>query len=274
VWPFSRSSEGECLRIGRHAVERWKSVDGGLVLQAEHALPRDATPQPQDLGAAIQALYPGASETPITLILESAWLPVMWVDTGATVQRAAQLEALVRHRFGLHYSDSADPVANWELRIEHRAGSGHALAYGLAPQLKQALLEAVRASGLASVALSPALSWGLDRLRPAKTWARATGWWLWPEQDRTLVARLVGDAVMGFNPGAALAIDEAALLRLVEAEGVRLGVTSTAEPIAAATWVAAPRAARIGGRLAWFELQSRSGLPVASGAPTTTRTPA
>ena len=274
MWPFDRAIDVEYLRIGRQAVERWKTVEGGLALQGEHALPQDAGPLLQSLVEPIRALYPGASRTPVTLILESAWLPVTLVDVGPSLLRAAQLDALVRHRFGLHHSDSGDPVASWELRIEHRAASQQALAYGLAPQMKQALMEIERTAGLKWAALSPAMSWGLQRLRPTKTWSRFTGWWLWPEQDRTLVAHIVGGEVVGFNPGASPANDEAALLRLVEVESARLGIDSSADSIAAATWGAAPRAARSGERLAWLELQGPHRLPTASGAKTAMRTPA
>lgn len=267
MWPRDRKAGAECLRIGRHAVERWTSVDGVLTLQAKHALPQGFAPRPQDLADAIGALHPGSAAMPTTLLLESAWLPVMLVDTGAGMLRKSQLDALVRHRFGLHHSlqgsDGFDPVATWELRIEHRPGNRYALAYGLAPSVKQSLMAAARTSRLdfaaAFAAISPALGWGLARFRPSKRWPRSTGWWLWPEQDRTLVAQVSSGEVVGLNAGAPRVVDEPSLLRLVEAESARLGVGPSIDPIAAATWDSAPRTARTNARLAWLDIRDSDG---------------
>jgi len=265
VWPLSRPKAEEVLRIGRHAVERWKAVDGSLAQVSAHALPQDAPPHPQRLAEAVSTLYASAPALPITLVLESAWVPVMLVDTGAALLRSAQVDALVRHRFGLHHSDSLDPVTAWDLRIEYRAGSRCALAYGMPPGLKQTLIDAGRAAGLEWAAMTPALAWGMERLRIAKRWPRTSAWFLWPEQDRTLVARVASNEVVGFNPGAASAGDETTLKRLVDAECARLGIESTTDPIAAARWYAALRAARAGDRFAWLDL-SEQGSPLATPA--------
>lgn len=235
-----------------------------LSLAAEHALAQDNAPQPQRLNEAIAGLYATAPGAPITLVLESAWLPVMLVDTGPTLLRAAQVEVLARHRFGLQYSDGADPVAGWELRIEQRAGSRQALAYGLPPRLKQTLVDAARTLGLEWAALTPGLAWGMERLRPARAWPRSVGWWLWPEQDRTLVARIESGAVVGLDAGAPPATDEPDLLRLVEAGGVRFGIESTTDPVAAATWHSVPHAARVG-RINWLDVRTQDGLPSSLG---------
>lgn len=257
MWPLDRTVANECLRIGRHAVERWKNVDGTLSLLSEHALPQGAALQPQHVTEAIRVLYSIVPTAPVTLVLESAWLPVMLVDTGPALLRAAQVDALVRHRFGQHYSDGPDPVAGWELRIEHRAGSRHALAYGMTPRLKQTLLDAARGAGLEWAAMTPALAWGMQRLRPAKALPRSTGWFVWSEQDRTLVAQLASNEIVGVNAGASRVADDASLLRLIAAEGARLGVESTSEPIVAATWAPVPRAARSGERFIWCDARAQ-----------------
>lgn len=259
MWPLKRAPIEECLRIGRHAVQRWQTVDGALSLLSEHALTQDAAPQSKRLAEAIGTLYPASPGKPITVLLESAWLPVAIVDTGPNLLRATQVEALARHRFGLHYADSNDPVAAWELRIEHRAGSRHALAYGLSPSVKQTLVDAARTLGLEWAVMTPAMAWGLERLHPTGAWSRSAGWFLWPEQDRTLVARIASNELGGLNPGAQRADDEPGLLRLVDAESVRLGVVSIADPIVAATWGSVPRAARIGGRVTWLDVRGQAG---------------
>ena len=258
MWPRDRKAGAECLRIGRHSVERWTSADGVLTLQATHALPQHFAPRAQDLADAVEALHPSSAAMPITLLLESPWLPVMLVDTGTGLLRKSQLDALVRHRFGLHHSlqgsDGSDPVATWELRIEHRPGNRYALAYGLAPSVKQALMAAAQPSRLDFAAMSPALGWGLERLRP-----RFARWWLWPEQDRTLVAQVSAGELVGLNAGAPPAADEPSLLRLVEAESARLGVEPSIDPIAAATWDSAPRTSRTNARLAWLDIRDPDG---------------
>ena len=268
MWPLDRVGPNECLRIGRHAVERWKSVNGTLSLQSEHALPQVAVPQPQHLTGAIRALYSTVPAAPVTLLLESAWLPVMLVDTGAALLRAAQVDALVRHRFGQQYSDGPDPVAAWELRIEHRAGGRYALAYGMTPRLKQTLTDVARAVGLEWAAMTPGLAWGMERLRSAKGVTRPTGWLAWPEQDRTLLVRLASTEVVGFNAGAPRVADEASLLRLIDAESVRLGVQSTSDSFAVATWAPTSRAARAGERVVWLDARVQGGLSAVPGRST------
>jgi hypothetical protein len=275
VWLRDRAHLTECLRIGRHAVERWTTVDAALALSATHALPQSSTPNPQRIAEAIAALYADAPDTPVALVLESAWLPVMLVDTGKTLLRAAQVEALVRHRFRLLHSDGLDPVSAWELRIEHRAGGRHALAYGMTPRLKQTLIDAARAVGLRWAAMTPAFDWGLGRLRPAKAWPRSTGWFAWTEQDRTLLARIESKQLVGFNAGAPRVADASSLLALVDAEGVRLGIESSSDPIGAATWGSAPSAARVGERVTWFDVRGDGRVSAASRLGSqTTRVPA
>jgi len=259
VWPRDRTAPAECLRIGRHSAERWAAVDGGLSLQAQQRLPQDRALQPSVLVEAMAALYPSPPGCPVALILESAWLPVMLVNMGERFLRAAQLDALVRHRFALRDPDSSDPVAGWELRADHRAGSQHALAYGLALQLKQALLDSARTVNLELTAITPALSWGMERLLPAKGWRRTAAWWLWPEQDRTLVVRILSNEVAGLNAGAPPVTDESELLQLTDIESARLGLGPMMDPIAAAIWSAAPRAAQAGERFSWIEVSRRRG---------------
>jgi hypothetical protein len=261
VWLRDRTSAHEFLRIGRLAVERWASPDGKtLTQQAECPLGPAHVGQPDSVSAAISTLYPAAPSVPVTLLLESAWMPVMLVDTGTTLLRAAEVDALVRHRFGLYHSDGLDPVSSWELRIEHRVGERDALACGLSPRLKQSLLAVAQSLNMEWAALMPAFGWGLDRLRPAKAWTAAGGWWLWPEQDRTFIARLTPRGVIGLNPSAVCLVDEAGLTNAVQAEGVRLGVTSSIQAIAAATWDEIPRLTHAGAQFSWLSIRGQRGL--------------
>lgn len=254
MWPLERNVVHECVRIGRHAVERWTGSRAALALAASQPLPAMAAPRPQDLLAALQGLYAQRPAVKATLVLESAWLPLMLVDTGVALA-AAEVQALVRHRLGLLYAEGGEPVASWDLRVEHSAGDRFALGYGLPSSLKQSLLEAAQGIGLEWGALVPAFAWGRERLRPTRAWARRSGWWVWPEQDRSLLARLVGDRVTALNAGAPPVDDKhGAIEGLIDAECMRQGIDSTAEPIGVATWSAVPTGARAEGRLQRFDL--------------------
>lgn len=246
MWPLKRigrRSTQECLLVGRQAAERWSSVNGGLTLQDSVEL-STAVPWAQSLASsilkdAVRALYPTSPSVPVQVILESAWLPVALLEVGSGLLNAAQLQTLARYRFTQLLSDSADPGAPnepLELRIECRAGSRQALAYALAPELKRNFEAAAKASNLQWAALSPALSWGWARLCQSKMWPRSAAWFIWPEQDRTLLARVSGEAVVGLNPGASVVGSATEISRLLDAEGARLGLEARTEVVAAATW--------------------------------------
>ena len=116
--------------------------------------------------------------------------------------------------------------------------------------------------------MTPALAWGMERLRPNKALLGPTGWFAWPEQDRTLLVRLASSEVIGFNAGAPRVSDEASLLRLIDAESVRLGVESTSEPVVAATWSPVQRAARSGERFIWRDARAQGPLSIVRGPST------
>jgi hypothetical protein len=270
VWPRDRAAGAEWLRVGRRSVERWKNFGGTCSLVAEHAMPHEAAPNAQHLNEAIALLYRDAPSAPVTLILESAWVPVMLVDTGRTLLRAAQVEALVRHRFGLYFVDGIDPVATWELRIEQRAGHPQALAYGMPPRLKRTLTDAGGVAGLRWAAMTPAFAWGCERL-PTKRFSRASRWFVWGEQDRTLLARMAQHGVSSLNAGAERVASATEVLRLVDAERMRRGVEATTDRIAVSTWGAAPLCAGSDERIDWLDLCGKGGVstglaPSANGA--------
>ena len=259
MWPLDRFKTEEVLRVGRDACERWKTVDRVLARVSVQALRPDTPLGTQPWSEAISALYLAPPDTSVTLVLESAWVPVVFIDMGTLLLRSNELEALVRHRFGLHQSSSTGPVAGWELRVEHRAGSRCALAFAMPPKLKQALIDAGRTAGVDWAAMTPALAWGLERLRIGRQWSRTVKWFIWPEQDRALVARIASAQVVGLNPGAAPADDEASLRRLVDAERARLGIASATDPIGAARWTSTPRPARTDDNFTWVEIGGQPG---------------
>lgn len=267
MWPLDWNAGHEYLRVGRHALERWNDVGGVLTLGGSEALGPDAGEQAHALVPAARALYANAPGKKVTLLLESAWLPVMSVDTGAALLSPAQLDALVRHRFGLHHGDIRDPVSALELRIEHQAGRRHALAYGLSPRVKQALIEAGEAIGVKWAAMLPAFGWGRGRLGPTTPRRSTAAWWVWQEQDRLLVARTARNELVGFNPGAARLNDEAGVVRLIESEEARLGVTTRTDSITVALWDAPTDPKRRGERLLWQDIRGSVSQSASAFAP-------
>jgi hypothetical protein len=258
VWPFDRGAAREYLRVGALGIERWKGVDGGLALAAEHRFDRSPTESTRSIATALLALFPEGAASSVTVLLESAWLPAMLVDTGSGYLSKKQLEALVRYRMGLAYDDGLSPVAGWELRVEYRAGHRNAMAYGLALDFKQALQEAGERAGVKWEAWLPAFSWGLQRLRSSGQRLSSGGWWLWPEQDRALLARFASNHVVGLNPVASRADTSADVLRMVEVEATRLGVAAITEPIAAASWDSSRGIARMDGPVSWWSISGRA----------------
>lgn len=235
MWPLDREQRRECLRIGKHAAQRWQAVAGGLKVVASQALALDAFAQPEELVASVRALYPTPPHRAVALVVESACLPVILVDTGGTLWSAAQVEGLVRHRLGLLYDDGADKVATWPLRIDHRAGDRYAFGGGLPQRVHQALAE-VSAFELPRASLTPAFCWSWQRFRPDRAWARRTGWFICLEQDRAIAARIERGTLTGLDAGAARCEDADQVEGLVRTLALRMGVRGAPGPVAVASW--------------------------------------
>lgn len=239
-----------CLRIGRHAIERWApSSDGhGWTLKASVPLPEDALSQPTCLVAAMAQLYPHPPAAGISLVLESAWLPVVLAETGGTLVSDAQARALVRHRLHRLYDTPSDPVAAWDVRANFLAGDAHALGYGLSPHVHQALTQAAETLGLTWRAITPAWVWGWERTwqrsKPADLFPDKTGWWGWQEQDRLLLAQVSVHGskaqLTSLHPGLAWSNDAQAVHQAVQAEAIRLGLPGTPQAIRLAVWTPPP----------------------------------
>lgn len=256
MWPRKEPSTAEYLRIGRLALERWQIADGRLFMIAEHRLRADVALEPHHLVEGIDALYASPPASAVTVLLESAWLPLILLDSGSALLRTAQLETLARHRFGMYFSDGTDPVSKWELRVEGRAGDRYALAYGLSPRVKQAIVSVGATLGVQWAAVTPAFAWGRDQITRSTPHAHGVQWWLWCEQDRTLVARLESHQAVGLNPGGNFVVDEADALTLASSEHIRLGVDSATDPIRAFSW--ATKLPPAGGRVSWFDVCGRA----------------
>lgn len=257
MWPFDRSSARSYVRIGRHAVERWQGSSAGLSLRAEHRFEQGRLPTIAELEDALRELF-GSGGTAATVLVESAWAPIVLVDTGDGFLRQAQLAELARHRVRLTYDRIDDPVAAWSIRVDHRAGDRHAMAFALSPHVCNAVLAAASASNIKLSGINPAFDWGWQSLKPAKRLLRRGGWWAWPEQDRMLLARVSEGRVIGLHPAVEVTLDARQIVRDVEAEAIRQGVAGADERVVLARWGTATPTGSADGPVSWVDLGARA----------------
>jgi hypothetical protein len=158
----------------------------------------------------------------------------MLADTGGVLWTRQQVDALLRHRFGLAYGGRDTDVSAWKLRTDYRFGERYALGFAITPTLAQVLIEAASALDLTFSSWMPAFAWGLERFRPQRRWAKRPGWWIWSEQDRALVAHLTRGRLDVLNPAAHEVPSD--IERLVALEAMRSGIGSPTEAIALGQW--------------------------------------
>ncbi len=199
----------------------------------------------------IRALYPTQPKMAVVVLLESVWLPLLLAEVGTALWSRAQVEPFLRHRFNALHGDSNSSPSSWALRVDYRPGERCALGYGMPPRLKQSFVDAGNAVGIQWAGLLPAFAWGRQRLKPTRLWHGQSGWLVWPEQDRLLVARIASDSVVALNTGVAFSEDAVQIERAVEVEGIRCGVITATEPVIAATWSPVPISATSTHRFGW-----------------------
>lgn len=267
MWPFERARPDDIVRVGQHAIEHWAKASGGLSLLGSQKLPTDRALQSVDILPALTALFAQPPKHGVTLLLESAWLPVVLVDVGVSLLRTAQLEALVRHRLGLLYDSPDDPVG-WDVRLEHRAGDRHALGYGLPLRLKESLVAASEPLGVRWQAMLPGFSWGWQQSRAVRSWPERRGWWGWTEQDRTMLARVDAGRVTGLHPALARVATTEAVLESVGAEAARLGLDVDTDPVVVSGWDVPAYPLRASGRVTWVSLSPHARASSAASAAT------
>jgi hypothetical protein len=267
VWPLE--GRRDVLRIGAHRVERWVSQPDGLVCVAQANVAHSARAF-TDASGLITALKTVVSTDVGTkpllradLVLESAWLPVTLFETGPSLWSRSQVEALLRHRLARLFDAAGEPVATWELLIDHRAGEAQGLGFGLPPAIKTALSSASAELGARWTSMQPAFTWGWRQLRHARKGLNQRGWWLWREQDRTLVCHVEGGRVRAMNAGVSPLGDAASCRRAIDIERVRLGVDVDGGRGIVAGWLAVLEPAH-DGTLAWASLAAAASASVIS----------
>ncbi len=253
MWPFDRAQQSEVLRVGRNTAERWSLSREGLSLVNAEPINEGGG----DLAQMIGALYRESNLNPrrkITVVVESAWMPLMLVDTGEVFWRTLEVQELVRHRLQLQYADYRMPGFAAELRLDYRGGDKFALGYALPKAIKESLFCAAKEHGLTWAAIVPAFDWGLQRLQPDRHWTARTGWWIWPEQDRMLVSKIVNNKIVALNAGATIIADHVDLRRLIEVESARNGILSKMETVGVAVWGGVPDRVQNASQLQYFSV--------------------
>jgi len=252
VWPLSRRASREVLRLGRVAAERWVEVRGGLRRVASQPVEAQAMDRWSALSSTIEALYASAdAASDTTVVLESAWVPVMLADTGPSVWRRDEVEALLKHRFGLLYDEPADPVSAWDVRVDHHAGELRALAYAFSPRLRDALAQAARNTRREWAALTPAFAWAWQRSRPG-----ASVHWALQEQDRMLLASFDAGRPVALNAAVPLHDGASELVQEVKRHEIRTGQGSVIHPVVAAVWKSPQELPAGAGPVTWLCLVS------------------
>jgi hypothetical protein len=238
VWPFERRRD--VLRVARDRVECWAWAAQGLVLQRQQPLtaaPFDADAVRAAATAVLQGVNNGRRR--IDAVVESAWLPVLQIEPGATLLSPTAVEALLRHRIGEVYGPPGSGV-EWQLRAVHRPGDRSCLGFALSSAVRSALVDATTAVGRTVAALQPAIAWGHEWHR---AYTPSSGWVLWLEQDRTIAAWQQARRITAMNAAAAPVRTVADVERCVAAESVRLGVDGAAGPLLVSGWDPAPKEA-------------------------------
>jgi hypothetical protein len=256
VWRRRQTSSREVLRLGRVAAERWQEVPGGLACVASQPLAPDAAGRFTQLPRVIETLFAQGGDARVTVVLESAWVPLMLAETSRSVWRRPEVEALLRHRLALLYDDPADPVGEWDVRIDHRAGDAWALGYGFSLRLREALAEAARLVGREWAALLPAWAWGWQRSQPQRQWAGKVGHWAWHEQDRLLLGSFEAGRLVALNAAGPVCDNSELLAREVAAHRTRSGLPASEWPVVAITWRAATDLPARAGQVVWQGLKA------------------
>lgn len=223
------------MRLGARGWESWwQRRPKPLTGSAQAAgLAGDLTDPIQHLRSQLQLRLQEANALPqVTVVLDSAVAPMMLLDTGLSVLSEPIVRAHAQNRLHAVHGGLAAEPSSLELRVDWNAGERFGLEYGLSAHLLAQLRFAVAEQGAHLKSVVPGFAWGMARLRPWRRWPRGTGWWVWREQDRQLVARITAGRVTALHPALPLAKDFEGVRTQIRVESLRWGTPSDSAPIA------------------------------------------
>lgn len=265
MWLLDRFREHHILRLGASAVELWRASPTGLCMASRVLLQARASAyESASLANSIGALVEQGRPAHALVVIESALCPVLLADTGCVLWNAQQVDALLRHRLRLAYGGPGIDITSWKTRAVHRYGDRHALGFALPPAVEGALLEAARLTGVAFQAWTTAFSWGFDRSRPWRSWARGTGWWAWGEQDRVVLGHFTRGRLDALDPAVPQRSFADGLPDLIESKQRELGLAASPATVGSVMcWRCEDLPSHPSDRLTWSTLES----PISGPAP-------
>lgn len=224
-------------RLGPKGWECW-SQRSLQPLKASDGPVDTAEDLPNSIDQLTQSVQQTGGSRSVSLVLESALAPAMLVDTGLSLLSEPMVHAYARNRLQAVYGGNGTEVSRWDVRVDWKAGERHGLAFGLDGRLLDQTRAALAKQGARLSAAVPSFAWGLARLRPWTRWPHGTGWWIWQEQDRQLVARLAAGRVIALHPALPLVSDLESIHAQLRVESRRWGIQEESAPIAVGAWSA------------------------------------
>ena len=178
------------------------------------------------------------------VVIESAWLPIIAIDTRRQLLSQVELDALLKHRIEQTYGDGSVSAQVWETRLMHRPGDDLAIGFALDPRLKELIVDRFASGEVRVLSIQPAYAWGWevsvpDRRKACLASADKSVWWLWEESDRTLVSLADRKQVRALNVAAALLGQQDARV-LPKREALRHGLMPCDAAALVGSWERSP----------------------------------
>ena len=239
MWrPSLRRKPEAILKLCRDRVEWWApgTTDlehRGTSLIAGEPGP-DLLPLEQAMRSLLEAHRTELEGCSLDVMVESAWLPVVAIDTRRQLLSPAELDALLTHRIEHIYRNRSESSQSWETRLSHQPGNDLAVGFAIDIRLKQLLLAQVASCQARVLSIQPAFTWGWDqsgheRRQACKASPAKSVWWFWEESDRTLAALADKGQVRALN-AAAPRVDRQDAGTMARREALRHGIAEADLP--------------------------------------------
>jgi hypothetical protein len=240
VWrPSLRRKPNAVLRLCRDRVEWWAPGQASLehrgasLIEGESG--SDLVPLEQAMRSLLEAHRADLEGCRLDVVIESAWLPVVAIDTRRQLMSSTELDALLKHRIEHTYRDGSASPQSWDTRLSHQPGDDLAVGFAIDVRLKRMLLAQLASCQARALSMQPAFTWGWDQSRQERREAckgapAKSVWWLWEESDRTLAALAGKGQVRVLNVAAPQAAQQDAVT-IARREALRHGIAHADLPV-------------------------------------------